>query len=111
MHTNISIYSSKTSYIWRRIKMCKKTLLSSIAVGAVVGRLVSLFNKETRDYVVDKGSQAKDKDNYYINHQNETVENLKSTVINVTSMIEYNKTGALNALDQVENTVGKVFKK
>lgn len=91
--------------------MGKKTLLSSIAVGAVVGGLVSLFNKETRDYVVDKGSQVKDQANYYVNHPNEAVENLKSTVINVTGMIEDNKTGALNALDQVENTVGKVFKK
>lgn len=91
--------------------MGKKTLLSSIAVGAVVGGLVSLFNKETRDYVVDKGGQTIDQANYYVNHPNEAVENLKSTVINVTSMIEDNKTGALNALDQVENTVGKVFKK
>src|SRR5699024_12399747 len=110
MHTIISIYSSKTSYIWRRIKMGKKTLLSSIAVGAVGGGLVSLFNKETRDYVVDKGSQAKDQANNYINHPNEAVENLKRTVINVTRMIEDNNTGALHALDQVENTVGQVIK-
>jgi len=91
--------------------MGKKTLFSSIAIGAVVGGVVSLFNKETRDYVMDKGSQAKDQASYYVNHPNEAIENLKSTVIDVTEMIDDNKTGALNALDQVENTVAKVFKK
>src|SRR5699024_3182660 len=111
MHTIISIYSSKTSHIWRRMKMGKKTLLSSIAVGAVGGGLVSLFNKETRDYVVDKGSQAKDQAHYYINHPDEAVENLRSTIINLTDRIDDNRTGALNAVEQVENTVGKVFKK
>ena len=91
--------------------MGKKTLFSSMAIGAIVGGAVSLFNKETRDYVKDKSNQAKDQASYYAKHPNEAIENLKSTVIDVTEKIEDNKSGALNALDQVENTVGKVLKK
>lgn len=91
--------------------MGKKTLFSSMAIGAVIGGVVSLFNKETRYYVKDKSNQAKDQVSYYGQHPNEAIGNLKSTVIDVTKKIEDNKTGALNALDQVENTIGKVFKK
>lgn len=91
--------------------MGKKTLFSSIAIGAVVGGALSLFNKETRSYVKQKSSEAADQASYYAQHPNEAISNLKQTVTDVTSKIEENKTGALNTLDQVENTIGKVFKK
>lgn len=91
--------------------MGKRTLFSSIAIGAVVGGAVSLFNKETRDYVKDKSSEAVDQVNYYAQHPNEAISGLKRTVNDVTTKIDENKTGALNTLDQVENTIGKVFKK
>lgn len=91
--------------------MGKKRLYSSMVIGAVVGGALSLFNKDTRDYVKDKSNEAKDQVNYYTQHPNEAIRKLKYTITDVTTTIEENKTGALNTLDQVDNTINKFLKK
>ena len=91
--------------------MGKKTLLSSIVIGAVVGGAVSLFNKETRQYVSELTERSADQASYYVKNPNEAIGTLKGTIRDVTETIDSNMDGAINTLDQVGSTLGKVLKK
>jgi len=91
--------------------MGKRTFLSGIIVGAVIGGVVSLLNKDARNYVRDVSDQAADQVNYYVQHPSEAINNVKRTLTLVTNQIDSNTVGAMNTLDQVENTLNKVLKK
>lgn len=91
--------------------MGKRTFLSGIILGAVVGGVVSLFNQDARNYVRDLSEQTADQVTYYSKHPQEAVSNIKQTITAVTEKVDSNSVGAMNTLDQVENTLGKVLKK
>lgn len=91
--------------------MGKRTFWSGIIVGAIVGGAASLFNRDARDYVKELGEQTVDQVNYFAKNPTEAMDKVKSTVVFVTETIERNSAGAMNTLDQVENTLNKVIKK
>jgi len=91
--------------------MGKKTFWSGIVLGAVVGGAVSMFNKDARKYVKNVSEQAADQVSYYMDHPNEAVSNVKRTISIVSEKINSNSSGAMNTLNQVENTLNKVLKK
>jgi len=90
--------------------MGKRTLLSGIVIGAVIGGAVSLFNKDARDYVKVLSDRAAGQATYYVQHPSEAVNNVKRTLTFITEKIDSNAVGAMNTLDQVENTLNKVLK-
>jgi len=91
--------------------MGKRTFWSGIIVGAIVGGAVSLFNRDARSYVKELSEQTADQVSYYAQNPTEAVDGVKNTVLFVTDTIERNSSGAMNTLDQVENTLNKVIKK
>lgn len=88
----------------------KTTFWSSIVAGAVVGGLLSLISKDARDYskkmILETGEMVK----YYTTNPDVTVQKLKSRVESINEVVSDNTKSALNALEQVENTVNKFLK-
>ncbi len=88
----------------------KRKFWSSIVAGAVTGGLLSLLNKEARNYgknLVEKTGRTV---TYFAKNPQETVELAKGAVEMVSSFVDRNSKNALNAIEQVEQTVSR-FKK
>lgn len=88
----------------------RRTFWSSIAAGAVIGGLLSLLNKDARDYSKKMIQQTGEAVKYYTTNPDETVEKVKNAVESVTKLVTENTDSALNAIEQVENTVNKFIK-
>ncbi len=91
--------------------MGKRTLLTGIIAGASIGGLLSLLNKDAREYAKDTLSKSRDNLSYYVKNPTEAVEKIRHTALTVNNMIESNTSSAVNALEQVENSLNKVTKK
>lgn len=91
--------------------MGKKTLLTGIVVGASLGGLVSLLNEDARNYAKETITQSRNSLSHYAKNPAETVNAVRQKVQSINSTIENNADGAINALEQVENTLNKVMKK
>lgn len=91
--------------------MGKRTFWSGIIVGAIVGGAASLLNRDARHYVKDLSEQTASKVNHYVSNPTEALDGVKHTVEFITNTVERNSVGAMNTLDQVENTLNKVIKK
>lgn len=88
----------------------KTTFWSSIIAGAVVGGLLSLINAEARQYSKKMLSYTGDAVKFYTTNPDVTVEKLKSSIESINELVSDNSKSAINALDQVENTVNKFLK-
>lgn len=88
----------------------KRTFWTSIIAGACIGGLLSLLNKDARNYSKTVVKQTGDTLTYYTKNPDETVQKAKQSVQSVNNFISQNSTSALSALDQVETTVNKFLK-
>lgn len=85
--------------------MGKQKLILGLALGAIIGGVVSLFDKETRQYVSAKIDASKDELSQIVQHPNESLTLLKHDVLNATNKVTDTLDSALNAMDQVESTL------
>ncbi|MEJ8777461.1 YtxH domain-containing protein [Pseudogracilibacillus sp. ICA-222130] len=90
--------------------MGKRKLLTGIIAGAAIGGIVSLCNKETRTYAKDSLEQLKDNVTNCVTNPSDVIDQMKETVQSVSSFVENNVDGAVNALEQVESTVNRFLK-
>lgn len=90
--------------------MGKSKLWTGIIVGASIGGLVSLFNKDTREYVKESSTKAMDKAQYYTTNPDIAVTQVKQTVSKVNQVVSSNSKSAMNVLDQIEGSVQKFLK-
>ncbi|WP_047980423.1 hypothetical protein [Ornithinibacillus contaminans] len=88
--------------------MGKKRLLASIAIGAEVGGMTALFDRETRGYTKYKLSNDKEKSAYLIKHPTESIHNARLAMEEFSEAFVYQAENATNALAQVENTIERV---
>jgi len=91
--------------------MGKRTLLTGMIVGASIGGLISLFNKDARRYAKDSLSQSYEKLTHYAKNPTTTVSQMKKSVISLNKMIASNTKSAVNTLELVEDSLNKVLKK
>ncbi|MGM8213164.1 YtxH domain-containing protein [Virgibacillus sp. W0430] len=91
--------------------MGKRNLCTGVLIGAIVGGVVSLFDKNTRDYTKNKWSETKAATASYFTNPAEAVHSLKQCVQQVNHTINNEAQNTINALEQVENTLTKVLKK
>lgn len=88
----------------------KRTFWTSMIAGACVGGLLSLLNKDARNYSKKVLQQTGETVKYLTTNPDVTVQKLKNTVETLNTLVSENSKSAMNALQQVENTVNK-FKK
>ncbi|MEI3614204.1 YtxH domain-containing protein [Pseudogracilibacillus sp. SO30301A] len=91
--------------------MGKRTLLTGIIAGASIGGLLSLLNKDARKYAKETLSKSRDNFTYYVKNPTDAVEKIRHAALTLNNMIESNTSSAVNALEQVENSLNKVTKK
>ncbi len=91
--------------------MGKRTLCTGIIVGAVVGGLVTLTNKEARDYAKAKLSVMKAEAKYCLSNPSQAVRHLRQSFDQFNHKFSSGADSAINALEQVEHTLDKVIKR
>jgi|SRR5699024_1484929 len=90
--------------------MGKRNLLIGVISGAIVGGVVSLFNKNTRNYVKTKCDEAKVSSSYYVKNPSEAIHKAKQKVDSFNHTFSSGADNALNALEQVGDTLEKFTK-
>jgi len=91
--------------------MGRQKLIIGVVAGAVIGGVVSLFDKDTRVFVKTKCNQAKDGSSYYIKHPSEAVHNARNMLDTFNQTFSSGSANAINALEQVEETLDKFTNK
>ncbi|WP_087975162.1 YtxH domain-containing protein [Oceanobacillus rekensis] len=91
--------------------MGKRKLLVSITIGAAVGGVTALFDRQTRDYARERLRAARNTSSYFMNNPSEAIHNLKNTFNQLNQTFASGTTNAINALEQVETTLDKVTNK
>lgn len=91
--------------------MGKKRLLTSIAIGAVAGGIAALFDWDTRHYTKHKLTTMKDKSVDIIKNPTVSIHNARIAMEEFSESLIYQTENAVNALEQVENTITKVTSK
>ncbi|WP_085993180.1 hypothetical protein [Oceanobacillus senegalensis] len=91
--------------------MGKRRLISGMVIGATVGTIVSLLDKDTRDYAKSTLESAKSGSTYYIQHPSEAIVAVRNTVDRLNETVASGADNAINALEQVETTIDKFTNK
>ena len=91
--------------------MGKRKLLTGMIVGASVGGLLSLLNKDVRSYAKDKTNQVYDQIETCVDNPTQVVKQIKAKLIVLNETIASNSDSAINALNQVENSLQKMLPK
>jgi hypothetical protein len=91
--------------------MGKRRLISSIAIGAAVGGIAALFDWDTRNYTKHKLSNAKNKSVEVMKNPTLSIHNARIAMEEFSESLTYQTENAVNALEQVENTIARVTSK
>ncbi|PAV28101.1 hypothetical protein CIL05_18510 [Virgibacillus profundi] len=91
--------------------MGKRRLFLGVAIGAAAGGLVTLFDKDTRDYTKEKLNAAKSGSTYFIQNPSEAIHNMRNAFDKFNQNFSSGAESAINALEQVEDTLEKVTNK
>lgn len=85
--------------------MGKRTLWTGIILGATVGGLVSLLNNDARNYVKNSATASLENLTFYSKNPEIAFKDIKSRVTRIDDFVNESTDNALNAIEQVENTV------
>ncbi|HZW67687.1 MAG TPA: hypothetical protein VFF20_03655 [Pseudogracilibacillus sp.] len=88
----------------------KRIFWLSVVSGAVIGGITSLFNKEARSYSKDLVKETGETISHYAKNPDVTVQMAKDAVVSANQLVSKNTTSAMNAIEQVEDTVHKFLK-
>ncbi|WP_404451430.1 YtxH domain-containing protein [Virgibacillus necropolis] len=88
--------------------MQNNKLVFGIIIGALIGGLSTLFDQETRSRTKVQYLSAKRKTNYYMKHPSEAVQNARVACNQFNETFNTSADNAINALEQVEQTIDKV---
>src|SRR5699024_902766 len=91
--------------------MGKRKLCTGIAVGAAVGGLIALLDRDARYYAKQKLRDAKDVTVHYAKHPSEGAQSIKDTYDQFNAAFTSGADNAINELEQVEETIEKFSKK
>lgn len=88
--------------------MGKRNLITGVVLGAVVGGVVSLTKKDTREYVNEQISLAKEQIGYIVGNPSQSIRSLQTILVETAESAASSLDGTLNAVDQVENTINEI---
>lgn len=88
----------------------KTKFWTGIVTGACIGGIVALLNRDARDYGKSLLTQTSDCVSDCLHHPEDVVQKVKHSLTTFNDFIKDNTDQALNALEQIEQTVNR-FKK
>ncbi|UOQ48871.1 hypothetical protein MUN88_01655 [Gracilibacillus caseinilyticus] len=88
--------------------MGKNTLVRGIAAGAIIGGLITLFDRDTRGYVGQKIKSCGDKTSFYVKNPADAMHQLNTQYTRYSQQFSANLTSALHMLDQIREIADKV---
>lgn len=91
--------------------MQNNKMVMGVLIGALVGGLVALFDKETRTTTKSQCKNAKDKTNYYVKHPSEAIRNARVACNQFNDKFNSSADSAISALEQVETTIDRLTNK
>ncbi|MBY7142727.1 YtxH domain-containing protein [Virgibacillus sp. NKC19-3] len=91
--------------------MSKRKLFLGVVTGAVVGGLVTMFDRETRYYAKNKLTTVTSGTTYMVKNPSETVHNIRVALAKFNDSLSSGSSNLMNALEQVEDTLDKVSTK
>lgn len=91
--------------------MGRRKLYTGIFIGAVVGGLTALINKEARVYAKNKWRTTTKFTKYYLKNPSEAVRNVRISFDEFNKNFTSGAESTVNALEQIEETLDKVMKK
>ena len=89
----------------------RNKLFRGIIIGAVVGGIVALFDKDARGYAKSKAADTSTTTKYYLKNPSEAIHNVRMTVDRLNRDLTKGVESTVNALEQVEDTLEKLTKK
>lgn len=91
--------------------MQNNKMVFGVLIGALLGGLMTLFDKETRSTTKIQCKNAKNKTSYYLKHPSEAVRNARVACNQFNETFNKSADGAINALEQVETTIDRLTNK
>lgn len=91
--------------------MGKQKLITNMVIGAIVGGLVALRNKETREYTTATYTAVKRKGCELKNNPSAVVANVRTSIDEFNGRLSEGVERTINALEQVEDTFDKLVNK
>lgn len=91
--------------------MEKNKLFIGMVTGAVIGGLVTLIDKTTREYTREKIQDVSNKTKEIIQNPSGTLQTAKSTFDQFNDKVQSGADNAINAFEQVESTLDRLSKK
>lgn len=85
--------------------MGKRKIYIGMIVGAVVGGLTALVNKDAREYAKDKLINSKEQTKYFLQHPQEAIANVKESFEQFSAKITDHAESTVKTLDQIEGTL------
>ncbi|KGX88170.1 YtxH domain-containing protein [Pontibacillus litoralis] len=86
--------------------MRKNKLMAGIAIGAVVGAALSMFDKETREQATSCLKKAKTQTQVYVKHPSQAARDARTTFENTVQTIDRTTTEAMSVLTKLEGYLG-----
>lgn len=87
--------------------MAKRKIISHVMIGAAVGAVIALLDKDTRSYTKQKITTVKDQVNDIKEHPEKAVRTIRTAVERVNRTLASGSENVLTTLDKVENKLGK----
>lgn len=91
--------------------MGKNKLMIGMLTGAIIGGLITLTDKTTRQYTKGKMQDATSKTKEFLNNPSEAIRSTQATFNQFNDTLQNGADSAVNALEQVETTLDKLSKK
>lgn len=87
--------------------MGKRKLFIGVVIGAVVGGMSALLDRDTRAYSKHKFNQVKEKSGQIMQHPSQTVRDVRLAFDRVNQQVTGSIQKAINTLEQVEQSLDK----
>ncbi|GAE94409.1 hypothetical protein JCM21714_3564 [Gracilibacillus boraciitolerans JCM 21714] len=91
--------------------MGKELLVKGVVTGAVVGGLITLFDKDTRSFVSKNLQTCGSKSVYYVKHPADAIHQLNQGYAKCSKQLSSGLTFALDMLNQLQEVTQKVEKR
>lgn len=91
--------------------MGKRKFVIGVFLGATVGGLLSLLDKDTRTYTKDKLTAVKAGTSYVIKNPSDAVHSVRTAFNSFNQAFSKGAENAINTLEQVETTLEKMTNK